>query len=196
MSLTNRVLIIGSHALFARDGAAYTIDETACIVGRYNKPPVANPPTNPDPNWDELGIVASFQPNPSTDTVDVMAPSPYRFRLYEKINKGSSLKVSFTLEQINDLTFTALLFGGMPDPVTGQFVPLSNEFQVRGWLKLQYGDQQDVQRGVMDVYGILSAQAITLSNDTVKPQIDFDVLYSPLAVGTSYLQAVPVTPAA
>jgi len=178
-----RSLLLGSHVLFAREGL--TISGTGGgTVSQVYKPVVAAPSDPPvaDPNWPEIGIVADCNIMPKITEEDVMGPMPGRLQRLDVLATSSTLDLSITFKQVNELFFEAALLAA--GAITGDYQPGVGTGQIRGWIKCQQYDANNVIRNVMDLYVSGVIKTFKADDKSVKPVADFKVIYSALASGT------------
>jgi len=166
-------LILGSHLLFAREGA--TID--AITVSATSKPDA-----DPESNYTRLGTVEQMEPRFTQTFIDRRAPSPGRYRLRKRIPTNQLLVLNFSLQEWDEMALAEMLLGG-GTPVAGVFVPGSRTEPVRGWWKIQAYDQVDTEILVMDVWAEGTIESYQFGEKLDAYALVLTVLQSDLNVG-------------
>lgn len=135
---------IGTHALFFRDGDAYTVPG-AGTAGRNAKPGAS------DPAWINVGIISESSDQRETTELEVHAPSPGLKRLYDVVEVLDKLTIKFTVDEVSPLAME-VLYRSLPlTAASTQFNPLEGKTK-KGWLKLQRYDQNDVAVLIADLF--------------------------------------------
>jgi hypothetical protein len=177
MAFTLQPYVIGTHALFFRDGDTYTVP-SAGTASRIAKPG----PT--DTGWMDMGIIEEASDNLTDNEIKIFAATPGRQRLYDIINVKDELVIKFTTSEVGLIHIETLYRTNKLSTGTDQFNPLEGSTK-KGWLKLQRYDQRDASRLVMDVFCRLKiASDVGMGGgDLTKPQFEAAVLHSVLNVG-------------
>ncbi|MBX3736742.1 MAG: hypothetical protein KF715_08640 [Candidatus Didemnitutus sp.] len=172
--------VIGAHAYFFLDGAAYTVPDNG-TADRTHKPGAA------DPKWIDLGE-GDHAIAPNSKEEEFMAPSPGMRVLKDIITTARGLKIKSKLMEMQNLSYQMLLgTAELPTSPTagGQYNPLEGNHRVKGWLKLQqYGEDNQILN-TLDVYvsGKISGD-VGFGDKPVDVDIEWDVLFSTLNTGT------------
>jgi len=169
--------IIGSHAFFIREGAAFT-SPSAGTVSKTSKP------DENETTWIDLGTIESASIEHSSDEKEVWKPSPGQLRLDDVLENKRALSFDVTVNEVSPFAFQ-LLFG--TDDLTSastQYNPLEGT-TVKGWMKMQQYDHEDNIWNTVDVYVHLKINgAVEFGEDVVKFPIRARVLHSTLNTGT------------
>ncbi|MBI5692582.1 MAG: hypothetical protein HZC55_21075 [Verrucomicrobia bacterium] len=172
--------VIGAHAFFFRDGAAFTVP-AAGTCGRAAKPGAA------DPAWLDLGV-SDWTLTPQNKTSDFMAPAPGARVLYDKITTAKGLKLKGKIMELQNLTWQ-LLLGTLALPASpaagGQYNPLEGDPVVRGWLQLQQYNQANTLINTTDYFVALTLPGdVEFGENPVDVNVEADLLFSTLNTGT------------
>jgi hypothetical protein len=182
--MIQQVEILGAHAWFFRDGAAYT------VPGAGNASRTAKPGAT-DAAWLDLGIV-DIGLSPKSDEKEIWRPAPAVKELEDVIPYKRQLDVKIKKQELNNLDFE-LIFASLALPLSGaggQFNPLELQAaSVKGWLKIQYYGRQSARDGsaallTADLYVMLKYDGdFEPGEEPVEPQLVARVLRSPLNTG-------------
>ncbi len=171
--------VIGTHAFFFPDGAAFTIP-AAGTAGRAAKPGAA------DPAWFDLGV-SDWTAAPQNKFSDFMAPAPGARVLYDRIATAKGLKLKGKMMEMSNPTFR-LLLSTLNLPLTGvggQYNPLEGDPVLRGWLQLQQYNQANSLINTVDVFVALTVPGdVEFGENPVDVNVEADVLFSTLNTGT------------
>ncbi|HZV33855.1 MAG TPA: hypothetical protein VFB72_04695 [Verrucomicrobiae bacterium] len=165
-------IIVGSHVYFFRDGDAITVPG-AGTSGRNSKAGAA------DPNWNDLGIIASVDVDAKSEDRTVYAPTPGRLRRYDVHTTKNDLDVDLDLEEMSPIVWE-ILFGTLPlTSVSTQYNPLASPSK-KGWVKLQqYRGDNDASFNTVDIYCKLKIKsAVKMADDIIKTSLTCEVLHS------------------
>src|ERR1700692_1120477 len=94
-------VIIGNHASFFHDAAAFTIP-SAGTAGRASKPGAT------DPVWVDLGILSDIGVTHARDEREIYAPTPGQLRLYDVIETKRKMSFKMACEEMSPLAFELL----------------------------------------------------------------------------------------
>lgn len=169
--------IIGNHAFFFRDGAAFTVP-SAGTASRTAKPGAA------DTSWIDLGILRDASIQHARNEVDIFAPSPGAMRLFDVLETKRQLSVNITAEEMSPLAFE-LLFGTLAlTTASTQYNPLEGASK-KGWLKIQQYDQADALFNTVDLYVHLKVSGdVAFGDSVVAVTFEGRVLHSTLNTGS------------
>ncbi|QYM80288.1 hypothetical protein K0B96_06645 [Horticoccus luteus] len=172
--------VIGSHAFFFPDGAAFTVPNPGGVCGRNLKPGAT------DTGWFDLGV-SKWKHSPTHKIEDFDAPSPGARMLYDRIVTRKGKKLSGTLMEMSNLTWQ-LLMASQELPLTGaggQYNPLAGDPLIRGWLQLQDYDQHNTLIGTTDYFVSLELPGdVEFGDSALDIGVDAYVLFSPLMTGS------------
>jgi hypothetical protein len=178
-----KALIIGSHLLYARNGAAAIngavngVGGAAVVVASNLKPDTSMPG-----NWPFAGRVQDCDIKPQMTKNDVMSPSPGAYRRTDQLVSKASLDIDFAVQDVSELFFEMLLLAG-GGPIANDFAPMTAVGQVLGWWKLQQYDQGDNLRNVIDVWGYMTVSAQKFDDKPIVAKFSLAVLYNALNSG-------------
>ena len=168
MALTKDTYVIGTHAYFQLEGAAFT-SPVAGVVGRESKPDAS------DTGWIDLGVIEDAEDNLTDTEIEVYKASPGRLRLYDVINVKDKLTIKVTCKELSPLAVQTLYRCQPLTPTSTQFNPLGGK-SVKGWLKIQRYDQNDQQRMIMDVYVRLKVSSAVKFGGDALAETEFEAL--------------------
>jgi hypothetical protein len=176
-------MIIGSHLLLARDGAAATngaIDGAggAAVVVAYNLKPDTSMPAN----WMDIGSIEDCNIDPKATEDEIMAPTPGAYRRVDILTSMAKLDLSFTVQDTSELFFEMLMQAG-GGPIEADYAPMTATGRVKGWWKTQQYDQGDAVRNVFDVWAICNVKATKMDNKRIKAQFEVKALFNALNTG-------------
>lgn len=169
--------IIGNHAFFFRDGAAFTVP-SAGTASRTAKPGAA------DTSWIDLGILRDLSVQHARNEVDIFAPAPGAMRLFDVLETKRQLSVNITAEEMSPLAFE-LLFGTLAlTNASTQYNPLEGATK-KGWLKVQQYDQTDALFNTVDLYVQMKVSGdVAFGDSVVAVTFECRVLHSTLNTGS------------
>ena len=172
-----RALIIGSHLMLARNGAATTSGGDALTVA-YN----AKPDTSLATNWPFVGRIEDCTITPKLTEDEIMSPSPGAYRRTDVLIGSANLDLKFTVQDVSELFFEMLMLanGG---PITTDYAPMMAVGQVLGWWKCQQYSQDDAVRNVFDLWAICTVSATKMDNKRIKAEFNVKGLYNALNTG-------------
>lgn len=188
--MIQQVEILGAHAWFFRDGAAYTVPGNG-NASRTAKPGAA------DPKWLDLGIL-DLGLSPKMEKKEIFRPAPAVKELEDIIPYKRGLDLKLKKQEMNNLDWE-LIFGCLAlnlDPATnggagGQFNPLELQAAiVKGWLKVEYFGRQSGRAGnnpllTSDLFVALEYDGdFEPGDEPVEPQLVAHVLRSTLNTGS------------
>ena len=189
MSFQTQSTALGKNAYFFRQGDNITIPAVGNAAGaatRYNRPDAT------DPLYNQLLLVDDWEWDIKTmGDEKVLAPSPGRMQRMDLIEKGAEADIKFSTNQIQGLavelfyrTYSAAGGGSKITSAGGTFNPLAAPPQY-GWLHTELYDNNNQLGWSLDVYGILRITGGMASKEgaILRPKFEFNVLYSPQAVG-------------
>jgi hypothetical protein len=166
-------LILGSHLLFAREGA--TIDAITVSA-------TAKPDTDPESNYTRFPTIQDWEPRFTRNTVKRRAPSPGKYQTRKNIQLGSTLIHNFSLQEFTETTFAELVLGGTT-PAAGVFVPGESTDYLRGWWIVQSYDQNDDAIVTLNIWGEASIGQYKFGESLDPYALVIEQLYSPLTTG-------------
>lgn len=177
MALTTGARIIGAHAWFFREGASFTVP-TAGTCAREAKPGAD------DTGWVEIGIIKDSSVNHEAERLQRFAPLPGGLRLYDEHETKSKITMKLTTDDISPLAIE-LLFGTLElGDASTQYNPLEGA-QKRGWLKLQWYDQEDTLINTLDVWvNLFIGGEVKMGETLIDVPLTATVLHSSLNTGT------------
>lgn len=172
--------VVGAHAFFIPEGAAFTSPE-AGTVGREEKP------DNEEVTWFNLGV-GDWAFAPQNTIEDFIAPAPGMRQLHDRIATKVGLKLKGTWKELSNLVYQLLLATAtLPNSPTagGQYNPMEGDPVVRGWLNIQQYNQKNVKINTLEVYVALTIPGeIAFDDKLIDTQVEADVLQSTLNTGT------------
>lgn len=182
MPLSPSSVLIGSHGYFWQDGQPFTLPAPG-TTGRESHADAS------DPGWANryLGIVGTCRIQSARgEGVEVWAPSPGQLRLHDVIASKSDIMVSFTLQQLTPLAFQLLFGTAALDSSSTQWNPTAGPGRVKGWLKFQAYNQDNVLVTVADLYSSVSVpEDVTLDPAAlVEVTVEARLLTSSLNTGS------------
>lgn len=173
---TNSV-VLGNHAFFFRDGAAYTVP-SAGTAGRSSKPGAA------DTGWIDLGIISSVSLQHERDEKEVFAPSPGTLRLYDIVETKRQLTLKLKCDQLSPLMFEAMWGTLALTSASTQYNPLEGTIK-KGWIKLQQYGADDALVNTVDVFVALKISGeVAFGDNLVSAEFEARVLHSTLNTGS------------
>lgn len=183
--MIQQVEILGAHAFFFRDGAAYTVPG-AGVASRTAKPGAT------DPVWYDFGIL-DLGLSPKMEEKEIWRPAPGVKELEDVIPFKRGLDIKLKKQELSNIDLE-LVFGSLALPNSptagGQFNPLELQAaSVKGWLKFQYYGRQSARDGATplltaDVYVMLKYDGdFEPGDEPVEPSLIARVLRSTLNTG-------------
>ena len=179
----NQSTPLGKHAFFFRDGDLITIPATgsaAGVSGRNNKPDAT------DPNYNDLDVVEDWSwDNKSMGDEKVNAPSPGRMQAYDLVEKGSELMLKWTSPILQGIAIEIFLRTSQKLTSAGGIFNPNTAPPRKGWIHTELYDNNNNFAMNLDVYGVLRITGGIASKEgtILRPQYEFNVLYSTQAVG-------------
>jgi hypothetical protein len=189
MSFQPQSTALGNNIYFYRQGDVITVPAAGSAAGAATR---NNKPDATDPLYNSLDVVNDWEWDiKSMGDEKVYAPSPGRMQLYDLIEKGAEAMLKFSTPILQGLaveifyrTYSAAAGGNKITGAGGVFNPLTAPPQY-GWIHTELYDNNNVFSQSLDVYGVLRITGGFASKDgsIVQPKFEFNVLYSPQAVG-------------
>lgn len=173
MALTQRALAPGVTAYFAREGATVA---AGGVVSATNKPISTDLVA-----WLNVGIVEDGQWEHPFEEKVIRAPMPGAKRAINVVQQNHDEIVSLNIEEVTLLTLSLLFGTAQLATAATQFNPLSNVKPVRGWLKVQIADSEDVPLLTSDLWvrlRLASAIPLPAGAETMKSSLEGLVLHS------------------
>lgn len=179
--------IVTNHCLVFRDGDALTVNglgpdnavvATPANAGRNIQPASA------DTGWVDIGIVNSVGVTHDRTEVEIYAPSPGQFRLYDILETKRKLSVKFECAELSAFAFE-LIFGLSPIGTGAvNYNPLSGTVK-KVWLQIQQYDQTDTLVNTCYLYCQIKVDGeLKFDDANVKPQMTAMVLHTVMNSGT------------
>ncbi len=172
--------VIGTHAYFFPDAAAFTVPD-AGTASRTAKPGAA------DPAWLDVGV-SNWTLSPNNTVVDFLAPAPGMRVLYDRITTKKGLILKGTWMEMSNLIYKMLTAAAAAFPLSGaggQYNPLEGDPVIRGWLQLQQYDQGNTLINTMDAFCALNIPGdVEFGENLVDVSVEAHVLFSTLNTGS------------
>jgi hypothetical protein len=179
--------IVTNHCLIFRDGDALTVNglgpnnavvATPANAGRNVQPAAA------DASWLDVGIISSLGVTHDRTEVEIYAPSPGQFRLYDILETKRKLGVKFECAELSAFIME-LIFGLTPmAPATLNYNPLSGVTK-KVWLQIQQYDHTDTLVNTCYLYCQIKVEGeLKFDDANVKAAISAMVLHTVLNSGT------------
>jgi hypothetical protein len=163
------------HAYFFRELAAFTLAAPG-VCDRDHKPAAA------DPKWLALGN-AEIKTKAAVDTEMIYTGAPGKRVVDDVLETKHDISHEIKLHKLQNLVYE-LLFGSLPLDEGGQFNPNEGS-EVRGWLKLQEYDSNNVLVATHDTFVYLKppSEIDRTGEKHVEATIEAIQLYSTLNTG-------------
>ena len=178
MALHIRDQIIGNQLFFVREGV--TVDSVTVSAA-------VKPDTDPTTNWITIGTAEKVQVKQEVERLRLMSPQPGAYGLKKTLTRSKGLTLTCTIQELSELFYEMLFLaqgGAAGAGLTADYVPLSGDGIVRGWLKVQQYDQDNVLRNVVDLWVELTTDDITFDDNLAKWPLKAAVLKNALNTGT------------
>ncbi len=127
--MNTEAVIIGTHARFFRDGAAFTLPAPG-TAGRNAVP------GDTDPEWIDLGVISEGGVERVGEEKEVWAPAPGRLQLYDVLTTKEANNFSFKCEELSLLALEAL-FGAAALTATSTDFDILEAVPLKGWLEVK-----------------------------------------------------------
>lgn len=166
--------VLGTHAYFFPDGAAFTVP-TAGTASRTSKPGAT------DPAWIGLGAIEDAEDDPvESERIPIFQPSPGKLRKIDELETKMQSKGKLTAKEISYLALQALYRTLALTGASTQFNRLEGSL-LKGWLQIQRWDHEDSKRITEDLFVILEVgSAVKLGGGLAEVQWNYEVLHSTL----------------
>jgi len=146
MSLITEALILGSHAFFFREDAAYTVPSAGTCAAEAK-------PGASDPAWINLGPVTGAEVSEAAgDAVEQWAPLPGALRRKNIFRTKEKLDIDLTVNEVTPLALQAIFRTEVLSGSSGETANPLEGSTIRGWLKLQLYDANDALRFALDLW--------------------------------------------
>lgn len=174
-ALTPRVL--GTHAFFFPEGAAFTVSGLG-TAAPSNASRTAQPGAA-DPAWLSLGVIEEAEDDPpESERIPIFGPSPGILRKIDELETKIQSKGKVTSKEISFLTLQALYRTLALTGASTQFNRLEGVL-LKGWLQVQRWDHADSKRITETLWVILEVgSAVKLGGGLAEVQWQYEVLHS------------------
>ena len=176
-----KLLSFGDRIKFTLDGTAITNSGGATVVTSGIKPDGTTPG-----DWKDFSTVEEGTIESKFSDEDVMSAAPGAYRRTDVFRSMLALDVKLSLQQVNEHILRSVLQSPAITDGT-EFVVGGELGQVRGWLQITSGSQNDETVLTLELYGILSCKLRKADGKRFKPEVEFSVLYNTLNTGMSGL---------
>lgn len=178
---------IGNHVLFALEGASYAAGASGSVVTGAGTASSVNKPAANDAAWVNMGYVGDVDIEPDYAATDVHAPALGTKVRVKRVRTQNNRNYTINFSELNRLGL-ATVFGADPNLLTDatvQFNPGEGK-QIRGWMKLQGYDGNNLLVVVAELYGVWEPNGtLKLGLDApVAQSLKFAEEHSPLNTGT------------
>lgn len=172
MSLALNPRVLGTHAFFFPDGAAYTLPAPG-TASRTSKP------DEDDTAWISLGAIEEAEDDPvESERIPIFQPSPGKLRKVDELETKVQSKGKLTSKEISYLALQVLYRTLTLTGASTQFNRLEGSI-LKGWLQIQRWDQDDSKRITEDLFVILEVgSAVKLGGGLAEVQWQYEVLHS------------------
>lgn len=171
--------VFGTHAFFAREGAAFTVPANGTVSATAKPGPT-------DTSWNSLGT-ADWKIKRERKRVDFMKPAPGKRVLGDVITVSDGMTLTGKCYEMQNFSWEMLL-GTLELPASpaagGQYNPLEG-VDIKGWLKIQQYNRANTLINTMDVWIDIAVDGdVDFGENPTDMDVTCKVLWSALNTGT------------